>query len=121
MPVTVKLSLNLLAGASAKVRAQADAIVAQTADAVISGGQRGVAYDSGETFDHIRIDEAQTRQGHRVVISDRPSTDAEGFSVPMLLEHGSSTRAARPYMTPAAEAERSGFTSRMEKLIPESL
>lgn len=114
MPLSVRVIFNRLPGAALKLRQRSGQITQQSAQRIVVDAQARVAVDTGETRDHIEA----IKEGAFTwaVISTRPSGDP---NVPNYLEHGTSKMPARPYLAPAAEAERGKFLDAMDKVLDE--
>jgi hypothetical protein len=118
VPISVKVLRNALPGLGAQVRQRAGQISQQSAYRIRDDAVRNIvamgAVDTGETRDNIEAVKAEAFTWY--VLSSRPSSDDQ-FNVPASIESGTVNTPPRPYLTLAAETERSRFYEDMGRLL----
>lgn len=99
---------NRLPRLSGAVRAQASAAVRETAYAVEARAKQVVPVRTGNLRNSIQTDAEP---------GALRATVGTGVDYAIYVEYGASGRPPRPYLTPAAEAERPEFARRMRALL----
>lgn len=101
-----------LSRAAAKMPDAAQTACRLTAEAVALGAKAGVAGYSGRIAESVEVERDPTSGGYRVNAGDRK---AAFFA--HIVEGGGARTPARPFFTPAIEAERAKHTVRVRKAL----
>jgi hypothetical protein len=106
--VSVQVRRNLLPGMDARLHKYIAGVTAESAGAIQAGARARVPVDTGALYQGVEVvpadDTHYTVRSTRDVAGDDPA-------VPEFVEFGTRKMAARPYFTPAVEAERPQFNA----------
>jgi len=116
--ISFKLTSNRLDGELQRaLREKVKRTVQQSGDRIVQDARGLVAVDTGMTRDSIDHDVSEQGSGFELTVSaDRFGDHPE---VPGILEYGGAGRPARPFLRPAADAERPRFQAEMRKVVKE--
>ncbi len=105
--IVAELLFNDLDKIAAELRPKASEIVAKAAADIEARAKQVVPVDTGNLKNSIQTE----------MDGDLSASVGTNVEYAPYVEYGTSRMAAKPYLTPAAEAVRSGFTEAMKGLI----
>ena len=119
-----KLKRRLVDEIPAKVRAEMERAMLDSADQIVAGARLRVPVDEGDVRDSIR--HHGIREGKRgglyiaITAGDR-STENDGYQVARLLEFGTMKMPAQPFLLPAYRANRRRARARMRRAARDAI
>jgi HK97 gp10 family phage protein len=119
-----KVRRRLVDEIPARVRAELETAMLQSADLIVGAARLRVPVDEGDVRDSIR--QHGVREGKRgglyvaITAGDR-TTENDGYQVARLLEFGTVKMAAQPFMLPAYRANRKRAQARMRRAMRDAI
>lgn len=105
MSMSTKLTKNEYGRLAQEARTVGSTASKQTADAILDDAKRRVHVISGATRDSGRVE--QTGLGYDVIFEEGAIFE----------EYGTVYRPPHPFLTPASEAQRSGYVDRLRRAL----
>jgi HK97 gp10 family phage protein len=108
----------------AKVRAEMERAMLESAELIVAGARLRVPVDEGDVRDSIRhhgVKEGSRGGLYIAITAGDKSTENDGYQVARLLEFGTMKMAAQPFLLPAYRANRRRARARMRRAARDAI
>jgi HK97 gp10 family phage protein len=108
----------------AKVRAEMERAMLESAELIVAGAKLRVPVDEGDVRDSIRhhgVKEGRRGGLYVAITAGDKSTENDGYQVARLLEFGTMKMAAQPFLLPAYRANRRRARARMRRAARDAI